>query len=185
MLRLLIAKFLFITLFFSCFAFADQIPPLARAENVKITPSIIPDTTQKNAPILLVSCVDYRFPDEVMDFMSKRGALDKYDHLVIAGGSLGIDNALYPELKQSFLTQLALLKRVHEIKMVILLDHRDCNLYKEIHTEKHTHDIAAETALHSYHLKNVKNMILSLYPNMIVEMLLMGKDGSVETITAK
>lgn len=185
MLRLFIAKFTFITLFFAYSVYANQIPPLVRAENVKITPSIIADTYKKNAPILLVSCVDYRFPDEVMDFMSKRGALDKYDNLVIAGGSLGIDNALYPELKQSFLTQLALLKKVHDIKMVILLDHRDCNLYKEIHTDQHTRDIDAEKALHSYHLKNVKNMILSIYPHMIVEMLLMSQDGSVETITSK
>lgn len=182
MFRLLVLKFCSIILFVAHYAYSEQIPPLVRAENIKITPSIIPENNKKNAPILLVSCVDYRFPDEVMDFMTKRGALDKYDNLVIAGGSLGIDNALYPELKQSFLTQLALLKRVHDIKMVILLDHRDCNLYKEIHTDKHTHDKDSERALHNYHMKNVRNMILSLYPNMVVEMLLMATDGSVETL---
>lgn len=174
--------FVIAILFYLSPVYANHIPKLVPAEQVKITPSIIPDTREKKTPILLVSCVDYRFPDEVMDFMKQRGALDQYDNLVIAGGSLGIDNIMYPELKQSFLTQLKLLKKVHDIKMVILLDHRDCNLYKEVHTDKHTHDSDKEKALHSYHLKNVKNLILSYYPDIVVEMLLMDTDGSVETI---
>ncbi|MBP7190351.1 MAG: hypothetical protein KA998_03830 [Rickettsiaceae bacterium] len=174
--------FLLVLLTMSNFSYAEKLPVLERAENVRVTPSIISGKYPKDAPILLITCSDYRFQDEVMDFMEKRGALDKYDHLIIAGSSLGIDNVLYPEFKKAFMSQLKLLRKMHEIKMVILLDHRDCNMYKHVHAEKHTHDKDSERSLHRYHMNNVKQAILSEYPDMVVEMLLMDTDGSVETI---
>lgn len=178
MLRL----FLFCLIAFYSSAYAQKTPNLIPAEKVQVTPSKIADDYPKTAPILLLSCVDYRFQDEIMDFMEKRGALDKYDNVVIAGGSLGVDNVLYPELKKAFMTQLKLMKKMHDIKIVILLDHRDCGMYKLVHTEKHTHDRDSETSLHRYHLNNVRSLILSHYPDITVEMLLMDTDGSVETI---
>ncbi|MBP7190671.1 MAG: hypothetical protein KA998_05500, partial [Rickettsiaceae bacterium] len=102
--------------------------------------------------------------------------------IIISGASLGIDNVLYPEFKKSFTSQLKLLRKMHGIKMVILLDHRDCNMYKHVHAEKHTHDKDSERSLHRYHMNNVKQAILSEYPDMVVETLLMNTDGSVETI---
>lgn len=180
---IMVRIFLFLISITMCnISYANKAPNLLAPEEVHVTPSIISGKYPKDAPILLISCSDYRFQDEVTDFMTKRGALDKYDHVIISGGALGIDNILYPEFKTAFISQLKLLKKMHDIKMVILLDHRDCNMYKHVHTDKHTHDKDGERKLHHYHMDNVKKVILSEYPNMIVEMLLMNTDGSVETL---
>jgi hypothetical protein len=171
-----------IFLFAEC-VFAEEPINLLPADGIKVNSSVRDvNSYPKHAPILLVSCVDYRFPDEIADFMQKRGAVDKYDHLVVAGGSIGVDNLLYPALKESFIIQMALLKQLHGFRQVILLDHRDCGLFKAIHGNEHTSNPAEELALHKHHLVNVKKLILKHYPDVAVEMLLMSTDGSVTTI---
>ncbi|MES2215211.1 MAG: hypothetical protein V4485_04235 [Pseudomonadota bacterium] len=156
---------------------------LLPAESVHVQSSVKRGSDYKHqAPVLLISCVDYRFPDEIADFMQKRGALDKYAHLIVAGGSIGIDNLLYPDLRASFITQMRLLKDLYNFHTIILLDHRDCDLFKLIHGDKHTNNPADEEDMHKHHLHNVKKLILEIYPDMNVEMLLMAVDGSVITI---
>ncbi len=172
---------LFLFLILSSNAFAkSNLPKLLRAEDVQVTGSSNP--YEANVSILLVKCSDHRLNDETDSFMIKRGALDKYEEISMEGGSLGIDNVLRPQLKEAFLVQLDDLKKKYDLKMVILLDHVDCDLFKKVHGNKHTLNHEAEVQLHSHHLENVKNMILTRYPDMIVEMLLMSLDGSVETI---
>lgn len=177
MLRL--SLFLFLIITSSAFA-KGGLPKLLPAEDVQVTASSNPYET--NVSILLVKCSDHRLNDETDDFMNKRGALDKYEEISMEGGSIGIDNVLIPELKSSFLVQLDSLKKKHDIKMVILLDHEDCDMFKKVHSDKHTLSHETEVQLHSYHLQNVKQMILEKYPDMIVEMLLMSLDGTVQTI---
>ena len=176
---------LVITLLFSFSVYSNNSNvSLLPAESVKVRSSTREDQahSEQYAPILLVSCVDYTFPDEIVDFMDKRGAADAYDHLVVTGGSIGIDNLLYPVLKESFIIQMALLKKLHNFQHVILLDHRDCALFKEIHGPDHSNDPQEEFKLHQYHLNKVKKLILSEYPDVSVELLLMSTDGSVVTI---
>ena len=38
---------------------------------------------------LLLSCMDYRLVDDTERYMAGRGLRDKYDHIVLAGASLG------------------------------------------------------------------------------------------------
>ena len=38
---------------------------------------------------LLLSCMDFRLVDDIERYMSGRGLRDKYDHVVLAGASLG------------------------------------------------------------------------------------------------
>lgn len=168
---------------FSILAHAEDKIELLPAEQIKVTSSVRNvKEYPKHAPILLLSCVDYRFPDEIADFMQKRGAIDKYDHLIVAGGSIGIDNLLYPALKESFIIQMALLKSLHNFNTVIVLDHRDCGLFKAIHGAEHAKHPEEELKLHKHHLHNVKKLILQEYPDVTVELLLMSTDGSVITI---
>jgi hypothetical protein len=172
---------LFLLLTINANAFAgNEIPQLIPAEDIKVQSSGNP--YEEKVPILLIKCSDYRLNDEVDDFMHKRGLRDKYEEVSMQGGSLGIDNVLRPELKDAFLTQLEDLKNLRDIKMVILMDHVNCDIFKNIHGDKHTLTYEAELQLHSHHLKNVKAMILEKHPDMKVEMLLMSLDGSVDTI---
>lgn len=46
--------------------------------------------------------MDYRLIDETERYMSARGLRDKYDHIILAGASLGALTDQYPAWNQTF-----------------------------------------------------------------------------------
>lgn len=85
-----------------------------------------------HAEALLLSCMDYRLVDETERYMTNRGLRDKYDHVILAGASLGAMTDKYPSWNQTFWDHLDVSIKLHGIKKVIILDHRDCGAYKAI-----------------------------------------------------
>ncbi len=51
---------------------------------------------------LLLSCMDYRLVDDTHRYMSNRGLCDKYDHVILAGSSLGAVTDKYPAWNRTF-----------------------------------------------------------------------------------
>lgn len=132
---------------------------------------------------LLLSCMDYRLMDDIERYMAGRGLRDKYDHVVLAGASLGAITQKYPAWNQTFWEHLEIAIALHHIPNVILMDHRDCGAYKVILGDQHTKDPAVELNTHATELRKLKGMIGERFPAMKVEMLLMGLDGRVEVIS--
>src|SRR5579885_3665325 len=86
---------------------------------------IVPSGTGQ-AEALLLSCIDYRLPGKIARYMEGRGLDANYDHVILAGASLGATNSLYPHWGKSFWDHLDLAIRLHSIKRVVILDHREC-----------------------------------------------------------
>lgn len=131
---------------------------------------------------LLLSCMDYRLVDETERYMSSRDMKDKYDHIVLAGASLGAITDQYPEWNKTFWGHLEVAIQLHHIEKVFILDHRDCGAYKVILKEDLAGDPGRETAVHAEQLKKLSGMIREKYPQLTVELLLMSLDGQVEAI---
>ncbi len=131
---------------------------------------------------LLLSCMDYRLIDETERYMSGRGLRNKYDHIILAGASLGAITEKYPAWNQTFWEHLEVAIQLHQINKVILLDHRDCGAYKVILGEDFAKDRAKETAIHAEQLRDLSKRVLAQYPSLQVELLLMSLDGKVEKI---
>ncbi len=131
---------------------------------------------------LLLSCMDFRLLDEIERYMSGRGLRDKYDHVILAGASLGAITEKYPAWNQTFWEHLDIAIKLHNIREVIVMDHRDCGAYKVILGAEHTKDANVERNTHATHLKKLKNMIKEKYPQLEVETLLMALDGKVEEV---
>lgn len=130
--------------------------------------------------VLLLTCMDFRLMDEIERFMSGRGLRDKYDHVILAGASLGAITDKYPAWNKTFWEHLDIAIQLHNIHTVMVMDHRDCGAYKVILGEKHMKDPKLEKDTHSAQLKKLKGMIARKYPKLKVETLLMGLDGKVE-----
>ena len=81
---------------------------------------------------LLLSCMDFRLMDDIERYMSGRGLRDKYDHVVLAGASLGAITDKYPAWNKTFWEHLGIAIQLHHIHTVIVMDHRDCGAYKVI-----------------------------------------------------
>ena len=132
--------------------------------------------------VLLLSCMDFRLMDEVERYMTQRGLRNKYDHVVLAGASLGAVTDKFPAWNQTFWQHLDIAIKLHNIHTVMVLDHRDCGAYKVLLGPEHAKDKATETASHTKQLGILRALLTARHPTLKVETLLMALDGKVEPI---
>jgi carbonic anhydrase len=79
-------------------------------------------------PLLMLSCMDSRYPQRILDTMDSLGLRGKYDQLILAGASLGIVHK--EEWRNTFMDQLHFAIEHHHVSQILILDHRDCGAYK-------------------------------------------------------
>ncbi|MBI3562858.1 MAG: hypothetical protein HY080_14190 [Gammaproteobacteria bacterium] len=132
---------------------------------------------------LLLSCMDFRLMDNIEHYMTERGLRDKYDHIVLAGAALGAITDKYPAWNKTFWDHVNLAVDLHHIHKIIVMDHRDCGAYRVILGEDFAKDPVKEKNIHSEKLRALAELIKIQHPNLEVELLLMGLDGKVESIT--
>lgn len=132
------------------------------------------------AEALLLTCIDYRLPGKIARYMEARGLAENYDHVILAGASLGVTNTVYPQWGQTFREHLDLAVKLHGIRRVIILDHRECGSYRVIFGTNLSGD--AEKAQHADELRRLARAIHASHPALAIETLLMALDGTVEPV---
>ena len=83
-----------------------------------------------NVPLLMLTCMDSRYPHTIIQTMDSIGLRGKYDQLILAGASLGV--VYKPEWSTTFSDQLRFAIKEHGVTEVLILDHRDCGAYKKL-----------------------------------------------------
>jgi Putative carbonic anhydrase len=136
------------------------------------------------AKALLLSCIDYRLVEHVDAYMKQRGLEHEYDHVILAGASLGVLLDQKPDWGRTFWDHVDVAKKLHGIEEVIAIDHRDCGAYKVFLGPDSVKDAAAETASHTKMLQKFSTEMKTRHPDLGSELLLMALDGSVQTIAA-
>ena len=132
--------------------------------------------------VVLLSCMDYRLMDEMAAYMDKRGLKDGYDHLILAGASLGALVDAKPYWGRTFWQHLDVAISLHKVKKVMVIDHRDCGAYRVFLGEKAVATPALELAVHTRYLRQLKARIAQKHAHLEVELGLMSLDGSVQSI---
>ena len=137
---------------------------------------------------LLLSCMDYRLTDEIADYMQNHLHMKKkYDYVILAGASLGVNNTKYPNWGKTFWEHLDTAIALHSIHEVIIMDHRNCGAYKlllgkDFPADANEAQLKEETAVHKAQLDALAKTIHEKYPTLEVATLLMSLDGEVEEI---
>jgi len=146
--------------------------------------SMLPARESRAAEVeaLLLSCMDYRLVDDHVRYMDGRKLTNNYDHIVLAGASLGAVTDKFPAWGKTFFEHLDVAIQLHHIKKVIILDHRDCGAYKVILDQDYSKDQTAELKVHGEQMRKLRDLIKAKHPALQVEMLLMDLDGRVEQI---
>ena len=132
---------------------------------------------------LLLNCIDYRLTGATEKYMAQRGMAGKYDQLVLAGASLAAKNDKFPAWGTTFWDHVQVAIDLHHIQKIVIMDHRDCGAYRVILGKDLAADPNEETAVHAAQMRSLKGEVAKKYPNLEVELLLMGLDGKVETVT--
>jgi hypothetical protein len=126
--------------------------------------------------------MDFRLVDEIERYMAGRGLRDKYDHIVLAGASLGATTDQFTAWGTTFWDHLQIAIDLHSISSVIVIDHRDCGAFKVILGPEHASEPELEAETHARQLRMLAQMIKDKYPQLGVETYLMDLDGSVQAL---
>jgi len=132
--------------------------------------------------ILLLTCMDYRLTDDTIAYMEGRRLHDKYDHVVLAGASLGALTDKFPSWGETFWTHLDVAIDLHKIHKVMVIDHRDCGAYKVLLGAETVDTPEKELAVHTEKLHALRDAIKHRHEHLEVELALMDLDGKVEEI---
>lgn len=82
--------------------------------------------------VLLLSCMDLRLLDEIVQFMDHDGLTNRYYHVIFAGAALGAlgDHSKTDGWFKTFESHLDIAYQLHHFDDVYVLEHRDCAAYK-------------------------------------------------------
>jgi carbonic anhydrase len=82
-----------------------------------------------DAEVLLLTCMDFRFFEQISTVMQDAGLAGKYDHVILAGAALGTVEPKVEHWHKTFFDHLGLAEKLHNVQTVIVLEHRDCGAY--------------------------------------------------------
>lgn len=136
--------------------------------------------TAHNAKAMLVTCMDFRFRNDVAKFMIEHGYDVNYDQFVLAGVSLGITQDKNPYWATSLIEHIEISKKLHHITKVILMDHLDCGAYKSF-----CPDIKTEKEEYEEHKKNLnlaEEKLKKAFPDLKIKKKIMHMNGTVDKV---
>jgi hypothetical protein len=129
---------------------------------------------------LLLSCMDYRLMGKIAAFMDGRGLAANYDHVILAGGSIGVATDAEPDWRRTFWEHLRLARELHGVTRLMVIDHRDCGAYKLILKKELTGEV--EFAAHERMLRRLHRDVAAKYRELKTELLFMELDGSTRDV---
>lgn len=135
------------------------------------------------ASTLVISCVDFRFRDEIERFLREElYLLDDYDEVALPGASLAFVQKEHKEWGKTIEDTVGILKKLHHIKRVIFLDHMQCGAYKLIQGAEATKSRDLELVAHKQTLSKAKQMMNKKFPDLEVFSFIMDLDGNIEQV---
>jgi len=129
---------------------------------------------------LVLSCIDPRFQRLVFEHETKLLRIDKYSAFTVAGASIGVVAPAFKAWHETFWDNLAASIQLHNIKQVIVMNHRDCGAAKIAYGEAAVATPAAETETHKKALLTFKAELAKRQPKLGSQLGLMALDGKVE-----
>jgi hypothetical protein len=92
--------------------------------------------------------------------------------VILAGASLGVFSGVFPQWATTFWDHLAVSIRLHKIRQVYLIDHRDCGGYREFGALPGTDQVPAgsekETQVHQHYMDRLAYLIRNTHPDLEV-----------------
>ena len=137
---------------------------------------------------MLVNCIDPRFTTEHYNALATLKGInratmdDNYSHFVIAGGALGTVHPSFAKWHDTFWENLDVSVKLHKIKRVVGLTHRDCGAAKIALGESIMDSRDAETKAHAEWLKIFAKTVKSRHPKLEVTCGIIDFDGKIDQV---
>ena len=133
----------------------------------------------KKHKAMVLSCIDPRFQSIVYNYLKKKKLNGNYSSFTIAGSAIGVTAPKFRKWHKTFWDNLATSIKLHKIKKLIVINHRDCGAAKIINGKK-TFDNFHETKIHKSSFNKIKKRFKNKYPNLNIETILISLNKTVE-----
>jgi len=111
------------------------------------------------------------------------GLSGKYSAFTVAGASIGVVAPAFKEWSKTFWENLGASIQLHNIKKVIVVNHRDCGAARIAYGEAKVANPAIETETHKEALLEFRRQLSEKFPTMGAQLGLMSLDGKLETFS--
>ena len=128
---------------------------------------------------MVLSCIDPRFQPIVYNYLKKKKLNGKYSSFIIAGSAIGVTAPKFRKWHKTFWDNLETSIKLHKIKKLIVINHRDCGVAKIINGKK-KFDNFNESKIHENSFTKIKNRFKNKYPNLKIETILTTLNKKVE-----
>ena len=121
----------------------------------------------KKYEAMVLSCIDPRFQPKVYKYLKAKNLTGKYSAFTIAGAAVGVTHQKFKKWHSTFWENLETSIKLHKIKKLIVINHKDCGAAKLVNKEKRFNE-AIENKIHKESFKNIKKTLKKKYPNLKV-----------------
>ena len=135
---------------------------------------------KSNYKAMVLSCIDPRFQSIVYNYLRKKKLSGKFSSFTIAGSAVGVTANKFKRWHKIFWDNFETSVKLHNIKKLIVINHRDCGAAKIINGKKEFSDIN-ETKVHKSSFKKIKKIFRKKYPKLSIELKVISLNSKVET----
>ena len=130
---------------------------------------------------MVLSCMDPRFQPIVYNYLKKKKLIGKYSAFTIAGSAIGVTASKFKKWHKTFWDNIDTSIKLHKIKKLIVINHRDCGAAKIINGKK-KFNRANETKIHKNSFLKLKKLFRKKYPKLKIELKLISLNKRTENL---
>ena len=130
---------------------------------------------------MVLSCMDPRFQPIVYNYLKKKKLIGKYSAFTIAGSAIGVTASKFKKWHKTFWDNIDTSIKLHKIKKLIVINHRDCGAAKIINGKKEFNK-ANETKIHKNSFLKLKKLFRKKYPKLKIELKLISLNKRTENL---
>jgi len=114
-----------------------------------------------NCEAVVLTCIDFRFWRETLEFVEKELGLADFDFPSLPGSAKAVNECVSGE--DLAISCIGVPIDLHHAQTVVIVNHQDCGAYGG--SKKFDGDANAEQVFHEKELKKAKAIILEKYPD--------------------
>jgi carbonic anhydrase len=134
---------------------------------------------KSNYKAMVLSCIDPRFQSIVYNYLKRKKLKGKYSSFTMAGSSIGVTATKFKRWHKTFWDNIDTSIKLHQIKKLIVINHRDCGAAKIINGNKEFSRIN-ETKIHKDSFKKIKKIFKKKYPKLSIELNIISLNTRIE-----
>ena len=128
---------------------------------------------------MVLSCIDPRFQPIVFNYLKKKNLIGKYSLFSIAGSAIGVTANKFKKWHKVFWENLETSIKLHKIKKLIVINHRDCGAAKILKGKKFFNELN-EAKIHKISFLKIKKLFKKKHPKLKIETVLISLNKKVE-----